>query len=220
MKKITCVHTGMGALPGIIEDTFKEQVGEAKFHHILDSGFIGDVIAEDGITPVLEKRLYALFDAAATTGADVIVSTCSSIGEAAEKYAAEHPDVNLLRVDYPMAKYAAENAGKVAVLATLSTTVEPSANLVRTLAKEAGREVEIVKSSVPGAFDAMMRGDMEEATRLVVAAAREVCADADVVLLAQASMSNFKGALIEALGEGTVLLESPSTCAAYLKENL
>lgn len=220
MKKITCVYTGMGALPGIIEDTFKKQVGEAKFHHILDSGLIGDVIAANGVTPVLEKRLNALFDAAVTTEADIIVSTCSSIGEVTRKYAAEHPEVNLLSVDYPMAKYAAENANKVAVLATLSTTVEPSANLVQALAKEAGREVEIVKSSVPGAFDALQRGDKEEATRLVVAAAKEICKDADVILLAQASMSNFKSALIEALGEGAVLLESPSTCAAYLKENL
>ena len=44
--------------------------------------------------------------------------------------------------------------------------------------------------------------------------------DADIILLAQASMANFRQALHEALGCGVTLLESPSTCAQYLKTEL
>ncbi len=217
MKKITCVHTGMGGLPTMIETVFKSAIGEAQFHHILDSGLVGDIIEANGVTPQLEKRLYALFDAAATTDADVIVATCSSIGEVTRKYAAEHPEVNLLSIDYPMAKYAAEHGNKVGILATLSTTVEPSANLVKQLVKEAGREVEVVQAVAPGAFQAIREGNQEKASELVVKTAQELCADADIILLAQASMASFKTALAEALGKGVEFLESPSTCAVYLK---
>ena len=220
MKKITCVYTGLGGLVENIEKIFTEACGEVRFHHILDSGLIADVVDAGGVTPLLEKRINALFDAAATTEADVIVSTCSSIGDVARKYAAEHPEENLLSIDYPMAKYAAEKGKKVAVLATLSTTVEPSARLVQNLAREAGREVEIVKAVVPGAFEAMTHGDMKKATELVIKTAKELCKGADMILLAQASMSNFKPALVETLGESVEFLESPASCAAYLKDSL
>lgn len=220
MKKITCVYTGMGSLPSTVEKTFREAVGEAKFHHILDSGLIFDIVEAGGVTPELEERIFHLFDAAATTGADVIVSTCSSIGETTQKYAAEHPEVRMLRVDLPMAEHAAKNGRKVAVLATLATTVEPSANLVEEQAAALGRDVEIIRATVPGAFDALMGGNADLATELVVKTAKETCMDADIILLAQASMAMFKPALRDALGDGAVLLESPSTCAQYLKENL
>ena len=220
MKKITCVHTGMGGLPGVIEKTFTEVLGEVKFHHILDSGLIGDVVAADGVTPQLEKRLYALFDAAATTEPDMIVSTCSSIGDVARKYAAEHPELSVLSIDYPMAEYAAEKGHKVAVLATLATTVEPSANLVADLARKAGREVEVVKAVAPGAFEAVINGDMAKAAEFVQKTAEEACRGADMVLLAQASMSAFRKELEEELGKEAEILESPAVCAAYLRENL
>lgn len=220
MKRITCVYTGIGGLVTSVENIFKEALGDVTFHHILDSGLIADVVAAGGVTPQLEKRLYALFDAAATTEPDMIVSTCSSIGDVTRKYAAEHPELPMLSIDYPMAKYAAERGTQVAVLATLVTTVEPSANLVKTLAEEAGREVKVVKAVVPGAFDAMVNGDMAEASRLVQKTAEEICRGADIVLLAQASMSAFKEELKKTLGDKTEILESPAACAAYLKKFL
>lgn len=220
MKTITCVHTGMGKLPELIEKEFGNAVEDVKFYHILDSGLIGDIIAHNGITPKITDRLNALFTAAAGTNPDIIVSTCSSIGEAAEHYAAAHSETRILRIDYPMARYAVENAKKIAVLATLATTVEPSCRLVQRLAKEMGKTVEVISATALDAFDAMRRGDNRAATEDVVKTAQKLCADVDIILLAQASMSNFVHALKDALGEDTIMLDSPSTCAAYLKENL
>ena len=119
-----------------------------------------------------------------------------------------------------MARYAVENAKKIAVLATLATTVEPSCRLVQRLAKEMGKTVEVISATALDAFDAMRRGDNRAATEDVVKTAQKLCADVDIILLAQASMSNFVHALKDALGEDTIMLDSPSTCAAYLKENL
>ena len=216
MKRITCVYTGMGGLVEQVEKIFRNAVGEAQFHHILDSGLIKDIVEQGGVTGQLEKRIFALYDAAAQTDADVIVSTCSSIGNVTEEYAAAHPEVPIMRIDYPMAKDAAEHRDGVVVLATLSTTVEPSAGLVRRLAKEAGRSIEVREVTIPGAFAAMMAGDMEKARERVRDCVRRECAGADTVLLAQASMSFFHDILDEELAEGVRVLESPGTCAEYL----
>lgn len=218
MLSIACVYTGMGALVDNIEAKFKAALGEAKFYHILDSGLISDVVAAGTMTPAIETRLAALFTAAAGAKPDILVSTCSSIGEAAERFAESHPGVNVLRIDYPMAKYAARHADKVAVLATLETTVGPSVRLVERLAAELGRDVEVVSATAPGAFEALIGGNITAATEAVVKTARELCSDADVILLAQASMLNFKAALTEALGDEAVMLDSPTTCAEYLRE--
>ena len=93
MKRITCVYTGFGGLSDIVEKIFLDACGDVCFHHIADSGLIEDILSEGGVTPLLEKRLFALFDAAATTQPDIIVSTCSSIGETTRKYAAMHPEL-------------------------------------------------------------------------------------------------------------------------------
>lgn len=216
MKKIACVHTGMGALPGVMEKAFRETVGEVKCYHILDSGLIGDIVENGGMNPQIEARLEALFTAAASVQPDVLICTCSSIGEAAEAFASAHPETNVLRVDYPMAQFAAENGRKVAVLATLATTVQPSVRLVERLAKENGRDVEVISAVAEGAFEAMMEGNMEKAADKVLNTAVNLCAGADIILLAQASMSNFADALKKELGDA-VMLDSPASCAAYLK---
>jgi len=217
-KKITCVYTALG-----LQDRFaallKEALGEdIVLHHIIESGFIADVVKAGGVTEALQKRLDALLDAAVLTAPDLIIVTCSSIGLAAERYAAAHPEIPLLRIDYPMARTAALTGKRIAVLATLSTTVEPSVELVERLAREARRSVQVFSLTADGAYLASKRGEKEYATSLVRECVLKNCPDADTVVLAQASMAMFRDMLREILPEGTLILESPATCAAYLKE--
>lgn len=219
MRKIACVYTGLGALPNIIEEKLKGAVGDCKIHHILDSNLMSDIIAKGCIDDSIEQRLFSLFDAACGTGADLVVCTCSSIGETAEKYMQSHPSANMLRIDYPMAYTSATQCKKVAVLATLETTVMPSCHLIQRLAAENGKEVDVVSSACPGAFEKMIAGDIPGAAAVIVDVAKDLCQGADMIVLAQASMSMFVDALKEALGD-VVMLNSPDTCAAYLKETV
>ena len=61
-------------------------------------------------------------------GADFILFTCSSIGPAVET-AATLTDVPVLRVDQPMADKAVQLGKRIGVIATLSTTLEPTSDL-------------------------------------------------------------------------------------------
>jgi hypothetical protein len=148
-----------------------------------------------------------------------VLVTCSSIGEAAES-AAEQVEVPVLRVDQAMAERAIELAtagrGEVAVLATLESTLGPTERLLRRLA--AGRpQVAVVSHVVAGAAAARSAGDAVAHDRLVRDRLVRATAEADVVVLAQASMA----AALEAAGPlGAPVLESVSSGSTRLVETL
>jgi hypothetical protein len=127
-------------------------------------------------------------------GAHAVLVTCSSIGEAAEEAAAV-AGVPVVRVDGAMAAEASTIAGapaargRIAVLATLSSTLEPTGRLVERAARSAARPIEVTAEVVAGAAEAHDRGDRDRVDSLVAAAVVRAGADADVVVLAQASMA-------------------------------
>ncbi|MEU8743215.1 aspartate/glutamate racemase family protein [Streptomyces parvulus] len=124
---------------------------------------------------------------AVAQGARAVLCTCSTIGAVAESAAAGVP---VLRVDRPMAATAVAAGPRVVVLAALRSTLAPTAALVEEEARRAGRPLLLRTRLVEGAWDRFEAGDTEGYLRLVAEAAEAVTADdADVIVLAQASMA-------------------------------
>jgi hypothetical protein len=130
----------------------------------------------------------------------------------------------VLRVDATMAREAVALAsapgarGRIAVLATLSSTLGPTGRLVERAAAAAGvaETVEIGVLVVDGAAAARDAGDGTRADELVARAVADAAADADVVVLAQASMAG-----AAALAEPAVpVLTSPAGGVAALVQEL
>lgn len=121
-------------------------------------------------------------------GADYILFTCSSIGPAVEA-AATLTRVPVLRVDQPMADKAVQMGKRIGVIATLSTTLEPTADLVRRRAAVAGKKIELTTKLCEGAFEALMSGDAATHDKKVGDALKQLINEADVIVLAQASMA-------------------------------
>ena len=67
--------------------------------------------------------------------------------------------VPVLRVDQPMADKAVGAGKKIGVIATLSTTLEPTADLIQRRAAIAGKQIELTSKLVEGAFEALMAGN-------------------------------------------------------------
>ena len=146
-------------------------------------------------------------ESAADAGADLVVVTCSSIGPAVDA-SRDFVDVPVLRIDEPMADEAVRLGSRVGVVATLATTLEPTAALVARRAEAAGRPVDVVARVCDGAFEALSAGDRDRHDELVRDGLRELIADVDVVVLAQASMARVVETLPEE--ERTVpILASP-----------
>ncbi|MER6346306.1 aspartate/glutamate racemase family protein [Streptomyces sp. NPDC001595] len=122
---------------------------------------------------------------AVADGARAVLCTCSTIGGVAEAAA---DGVPVLRVDRPMAAAAVAAGPRVVVLAALASTLGPTAALIEEEARRAGRPVEVRTRLVDGAWSRFEAGDSEGYARLVAAAA-DAAGDADVIVLAQASMA-------------------------------
>lgn len=170
---------------------------------------------EAGVTPDVEadvaRHLAGLRDA----GASAILVTCSSIGGAVDRAAAAL-DLPVLRVDRPMAieavRIASAGSGRIAVLATLAATLQPTSALIETEAARAGVHVTVTSTVVDGAFDARSRGDDAEHDAAVRRAAKTAAGEGDVLVLAQASMAR----ALTGDELGVLVLTSPVSGAAAL----
>jgi len=140
--------------------------------------------ARDSGPGAVAGEIRELLAHAVAEGASAVLCTCSTIGGVTES-AADAVGVPVLRVDRPMAADAVRR-GRVVVLAALVSTVAPTLAL---LAEEAGeRPVEVRSVLVEGAWERFEAGDRDGFLGLVAAAADAVT-DADVIVLAQASMA-------------------------------
>jgi Asp/Glu/hydantoin racemase len=187
MPTIGFVHTVLG-LPPTFGELAHELVPDADVFHIVDETLLGITRKTGSLTPATRRRVLGYVESAAEAGADLVVVTCSSIGPAVD---ASHDfvDVPVLRIDEPMADEAVRLGRRIGVVATLATTLQPTADLVARRAREAGRDVEVVARVCDGAFDALSAGDRDRHDELVRAGLRELIADVEVVVLAQASMA-------------------------------
>ena len=78
---------------------------------------------------------------------------------------------------------------RIGVIATLSTTLEPTADLIQRRAALAGKKIELTSKLCEGAFEALMSGDGATHDAKVAAALKELSQQVDVIVLAQASMA-------------------------------
>jgi Asp/Glu/hydantoin racemase len=217
MKKpvLGLVHTSATLVP-VFQELCARYLPGVEIFNLADDSLIKDVIRRGELTPATARRVVEHVGSAAAAGADHILVTCSSIGRAVELAAAVTP-VPVLRVDQPMADEAVNLGRRIGVIATLPTTLEPTADLVRRRALAAGRGIELTTRLCEGAFEALMSGDSATHDAAVAAALRELAGTVEVILLAQASMARVVETLPEA--DRTVpILASPPLAIRYLAE--
>jgi Asp/Glu/hydantoin racemase len=193
--RLFLLHTSATLVP-MFEQLCKEKLPGAAVFNMVDDSLIKDVIAHQCLRPQTARRVTQLVAAAEDAGADQVLVTCSSIGRAVET-AALLSRVPVLRVDRPMAEQAVATGRRVGVIATLRTTLEPTADLVQRCAAEAGREIELTARLCDGAFESLMGGDAARHDELVLAALHELQSQVDVIALAQASMARVANLLAD-----------------------
>src|SRR3972149_5877218 len=155
-KRLGLLHPSATLVP-IFEQLCKAKLPGVAVFNLVDASLIKDVVAHGRLRPQQARRVSQHVAAAEDAGADYIMVTCSSIGAAVET-AATLASVPVLRVDQPMAGRAGAEGRRGGVIATLPTTLEPTADLIRRRAAAAGKEIEIAARLCEGAFDALMSG--------------------------------------------------------------
>lgn len=212
-KTLGLIHTSATLVP-VFQDLCKRFLPEIQTFNIVDDSLIRNVIKCGELTPDTARRVVNYAASAEAAGADFILYTCSSIGAAVET-AATLSAVPVLRVDQPMADKAVQMGNRIGVIATLSTTLNPTTDLVKRRALVAGKEVNVVAKLCEGAFDALMSGDAATHDKMVAAALKELSAQVDVIVLAQASMARVVDTLDEA-DKKVPILASPAIAIEHL----
>ncbi|WP_345953396.1 aspartate/glutamate racemase family protein [Mucilaginibacter sp. PAMB04168] len=212
-KTLGLIHTSATLIPVFQQLCQQHLPGVATFN-IVDDSLVKNIIARGELTTSISKRVADYVSSAEDSGADYILVTCSSIGAAVEA-AAENSKVPVLRVDQPMADEAVQMGKRIGVIATLSTTLEPTSDLVKRRAAAAGKEIELVPKLCEGAFDALMSGDAATHDAIVTEALRDLSTQVDVILLAQASMARVVDGLSDA-DKQVPIVASPPNAIKYL----
>lgn len=212
-KTLGLIHTSATLVP-VFADLCNKYLPGVKTFNIVDDSLIKNTIACGELTPATSRRVVNYAGSAQEAGADFILFTCSSIGPAVEM-AASLTKVPVLRVDQPMADKAVQMGNKIGVIATLSTTLEPTTDLVKRRAAAAGKEIEIVSRLCEGAFDALMSGDAATHDKLVADALKDLSKEVDVIVLAQASMARVVDSLDNS-EKSVPILASPALAIQHL----
>lgn len=173
--------------------TFDALVGELapglQVSHTVSEALLQQARSEGSVSPLLTERARLAARNAALTGARVVLCTCSTIGSVVESMATDDAFIPM-RIDRPMADLAVARGGRVLVAAALASTIAPARELLESSAQRAGTRVEPVSLLIERAWPRFEAGDHDGYIGEIVDSLHAHASGCDVVVLAQASMSD------------------------------
>ncbi len=216
--KVGLVYTS--TTPELIADVEREvkaQLGDgAELYSQEDPGVIALVSKAGFVTAVPAARVVGMYMKAVEEGCDAILNICSSVGEVADaaQDLARCIGIPIVRIDEEMCRDAVRRGSRIGVMATLSTTLEPTKATIKRVAREMGRPVTLVDGLVDGACgleQAQFRARLTESAAAIID-------DVDIIVLAQGSMAYVAQEMTDRFAKP--VLGSPAYGAAALKAAL
>ncbi len=188
--RVAVLHTSLLFVEGdrLLRDLFAEILPEAHVIDFIDGDLLATVRRENHVSPASVRRFWHLAAAAQDAGADVAFSVCSSLGPAVDLVRGMVA-MPIVKIDDAMARDAVCRAGRIGVLATVSTTLAPTVELLRSAADTAGCQAIVVSRLADEAFARLLAGDRDGHDEAIVDAAHALASDVDLIVLAQASMA-------------------------------
>ncbi|MGP1349722.1 MAG: aspartate/glutamate racemase family protein [Stomatobaculum sp.] len=185
----------------------QEKVPGVKVEFITDSTILADVRKNGGPTEAVFARMKLYAKAAEISGADLIVNSCSTVGEVADVYAKE-VGIPVMKVEEPMCREAAALGTRFAIIGTVETSMGPVARIIERLGKEEGKVMDCRLSVQKAAWDALVAGKPEEHNRILLENIRKLDEEGyDAIVMSQVSMR----ALLPELKD----LKTPILCSFY-----
>jgi len=188
-KTIGLIHASSLTIP-IAKPFIQEIIPEVQVMHLCD-----DTIQRDNLSAgvgVIPKINYFKFATYAhfleEAKVDLIVLMCSTFNRAVE-FARPMINVPMLQIDRPMMELAVKTGKKIGLLATLPTTVPSSERLLRVVAEEMGKEIEIKTILSSEAFKELEKGNTERHNEILLEEIDKLSREVDCICMAQISMS-------------------------------
>jgi aspartate/glutamate racemase len=214
-KTVVIINTNTMTLD-MLNSLCAQMLPDVRLVNIVDDSLLSEA-RENGITPAILSKMSMYVQCAEKSGADIIINQCSSVGEAVD-ILRKMITVPYMKIDEPMAKKAVEIGGNIAVIGTVSSTLEPSCRLIEKTAEKLGKEVKVKPVLLDGVVDLLSTEEgKKKHDEIVCNEVYKQAEDNDVVVLAQASMHRIK----EKLKITKVpVLSSPETAFEAVKKIL
>lgn len=184
---LAVIHTSPATVE-LFKTLLRARVPGVVTMNLLDDSILPQLASDPRGIDSVRPRWTQMARAAKDRGVGLILNACSSIGELSAPVATEI-GIPIVRVDQRMARDVASEGLDVAVVATLTTTLGPTARLLRTSIAQAGSEASVIEVMAEGAYAALMAGHPDEHDSLVRQAVIAAAAPNTQIVLAQASMA-------------------------------
>ncbi len=172
-------------------DTFSGLIAELaprlSVNHIVDKSLLHDALQAGEIGPELVQRIETRMREAASTGAHVVVCTCSTIGSIAENVNSDN--CVAMRIDRAMADAAVNSGKNILLAATIESALAPTHTLLKSSAKKAGTSIRIRELLINDAWESFQSGDTTTYIDRIIKRVRSNSIGMGCVVLAQASMA-------------------------------
>lgn len=216
-QTLVLVHT-IAPLVADFDRRCRALLPNVRILHVLDEPILDRIERRGHRTDDDERWLAAQVASAHASGASAVLLTCSTLSQSA---AAVRPSaaIPIVTIDEAMAAQAVRSGPRIVLIATNASTLQPSESLLLLEARRVGRQIEVRTRLVVGALDELRAGRAANHDELVDRAIREEAADADVVVLAQATMARVLDAMT---GPPTPVpvLSSPDLALAQVRDIL
>lgn len=188
IKKITLISTSLNT-GSLMNNLFSTEFPGITIHNIIDDSLVKEIVANgDVISPSVVKRVCSYVVSAEMSGVDLVVITCSSISGIAN--IAEHlVGIPVIRIDEPMAELAVKEGNRIKVLATISSTLTPTLQLLQEKIRRQGKETALNSALCKTARKFLDEGNPAEHDRILREEIENALKNFDLVLLAQVSMA-------------------------------
>lgn len=184
-KKLTIIHTTLATvstIPCLISEMYENSF---EVVNVMDDSLLNEIKTEGKITKSVINRFVLYSVIAENNGSDAILLACSSIGEAVN-VAKKVIRIPVYRIDEPMAQLATELGNRILVLGTVKSTLDPTSKLIESK-KKGNQTIDCIQ--IPNVFE-LYAVNKELHDQKIAEVINSKINDYDVIVLAQASMSN------------------------------
>lgn len=213
-KTIVAIYTGKG-LADPLQAVINKTLPDWRLVSIIDDQIIGEVKLAGSPDPATYDRLISYYRAAEAMGADVILNTCSSVGDVVYE-GRKTVQIPIVRIDEAMARKAVSTCQTIGVVATLRSTLDPTMRLLNIEAQKIGKTITAVDGLADGAYQALVDGHPELHDELIAKTVIKLAEKVDCVLLAQGSMARMEKKLNEMVK--IPVYASPQLCLDAIRE--
>lgn len=181
-------------LPSMIE----QALGPVEFIHVLDEALLEWMKIDKKVTRRQVQRMQAHIQYFEDNKIDLIISSCSSLGDLWQQVT-HQVTLPILKIDEAMMKEACKRGTHLALIGTAPTTMTPSLNHLKEVAKEMNKIIHPISILHEEAGVALFNNKHQLFLDLLENALKRI-PNQDVIILAQASMEGASSYLEEQLG--------------------